>query len=137
MGTTGEAVTEMDLSGLADGQKAGMCSMGGKITSLLGIRKKDGQLNLFTETNGKITSEKPVKLKKIFLKVNLDIKGDKNQFFFSSDNKSYSSAGEPFTTAFGYWKGTRIGLFSYNEVDEKGTVSFNSFIYNYDGPKGR
>jgi beta-xylosidase len=137
MGTTGEAVTEMDLSGLADGQKAGLCSMGGKITNLIGIWKKDGQLNLFTETNGKFTGEKPVSLKKIWLKVSLDIKGDKNQFYYSSDNKLYTLAGEPFATAFGYWKGTRIGLFSYNEADEKGSVSFNSFIYNYDGPKGR
>ena len=137
MGTTGEAVTEMDLSGFAEGQKAGLCSMGGKITNLIGIREKDGQLNLFTETNGKITSEKPVKIKKIFLKVSLDIKGDKNQFYYSTDNKSYTPAGEPFTTAFGYWKGTRIGLFSFNEVNEKGSASFNSFIYNYDGPKGR
>jgi hypothetical protein len=94
-------------------------------------------LNLFTETNGKITGEKPVSLKKIWLKVSLDIKGDKNQFYYSSDNKLYTLAGEPFATAFGYWKGTRIGLFSYNEADEKGSVSFNSFIYNYDGPKGR
>jgi beta-xylosidase len=137
MGTTGDAVTEMDLTGFADGQKAGLCSMGGKITNLIGIQEKDGQLNLFLETNGKITSEKPVKIKKIFLKANLDIKGGKNQFFYSADNKTYTPAGENFATANGYWKGTRIGLFSFNEADEKGSASFNSFIYNYDGPKGR
>jgi beta-xylosidase len=137
MGTTGEAVTEMDLSGLADGQKAGLCSMGGRITNLIGVLKRTGQLYLFTETNGKVTSERPVKFNKIFLKVSLDIKGDKNQFFYSADNKSYTSAGELFTTAAGYWKGTRIGLYSYNEQNENGSASFNSFIYNYDGPKGR
>jgi beta-xylosidase len=137
MGTSGEAITEMDLSGLADGQKAGLCSMGGKITNLIGILKRDGQLYLFNETSGKVTSEKPVRLKKIFLKVSLDIKGDKNQFLYSSDNKSYVTAGEPFTTAAGYWKGTRLGLFSFNELNIGGTASFNSFTYNYDGPKGR
>jgi Beta-xylosidase len=137
MGYTGEAVTEMDLTGFAEGQKAGLCIMGGPVINLIGIREKDGQLNLFTETSGKITSGKPVKLKKIFLKVVLDIIGNKNQFYYSIDNKSYTAAGETFTTAFGYWKGTRIGLFSFNEVDEKGSASFNSFIYNYDGPKGR
>jgi hypothetical protein len=137
MGTTGEAVTEMDLSGFADGQKAGLCSMGGRITNLVGILKRESQLYLFTETSGKVTSEKPMKLKKIFLKVGLDIKGDKNQFFYSTDNKSYTPAGEPFTTSAGFWKGTRIGLFSFNELADRGSAYFNSFIYNYNGPKGR
>jgi beta-xylosidase len=137
MGTTGEATAEMDLSGFSEGQKAGLCSMGGKIINLIGVLKRGGQLYLFTETSGKITSEKSVKLKKIFLKVSLDIKGDKNQFFYSPDNKSYSPAGEIFTTTAGYWKGTRLGLFSFNETNGDGSASFNSFTYNYDGPKGK
>lgn len=137
MGTKGEAIAEMDLSGMAEGQKAGLCSMGGKVTNLIGALKKGGALNLFFENNGKIINETPLKSKKVFLKVSLDIKGDKNQFSYSTDNKTYSPFGEPFTTAAGYWKGTRIGLFSYNELNRDGSASFNSFNYNYDGPKGR
>ena len=67
MGTTGEAVTEMDLTGFTDGQKAGLCSMGGKNTNLLGVIRKGGQLYVFTEKNGKITNEKVIKSKKIYL----------------------------------------------------------------------
>jgi beta-xylosidase len=136
MGTTGVAVTEMDLSGFTDGQKAGLCSMGGKNTNLLGVMRKNGQLYVFTEKNGKITSEKLIKTKKVYLKVQLDIKGDKNQFSFSPDNKQFEQFGDPFTTSAGYWKGTRIGLFSFNEANESGSAAFNWFTYNYDGPKG-
>jgi beta-xylosidase len=136
MGATGEAVTEMDLSGLTDGQKAGLCSMGGKNTSLLGVTRKNGQMYLFMEKNGKTIDEKPVKQKKIYLKVKLDIKGDKNLFFYSFDNKQFSQLGESFITSAGFWKGTRIGLFSFNEANDNGSAAFNWFTYDYDGPKG-
>jgi beta-xylosidase len=137
MGTSGEAIAELDITGLKDGQKAGLCSMGGKNNNLIGIMKKDGRLILFTENNGKISSEKSLNLKKIWLKVSLNIKADRNQFSYSTDNKSFILAGNEFITTAGYWKGTRVGLFSYNELTEGGTAYFNNFIYNYDGPKDK
>jgi beta-xylosidase len=136
MGVTGEAITEMDLNGIAEGQKAGLCSMGGKITNLIGVLKRNGQLYLFTESSGKISAEKAISTKKIFLKVQLDIKGDNNQFLYSTDNKTFSMFGDKFSTAAGYWKGTRIGLFSFNEINNNGSAAFNWFTYLYDGPKG-
>lgn len=137
MGTTGEAITEMDLTGLAEGQKAGLCSMGGKNTSLLGVVRKGDQLFVFTEKNGKTTSEKLIKSKKIYLKIKLYIKGgENNQFFYSLDNKQFNQIGESFGTSAGFWKGTRLGLFSFNEANDSGTAAYNWFKYDYDGPKG-
>lgn len=69
------------------------------------------------------------------MKIQLDIINNKNQFFYSLDNKTFIPVGKNFTTSAGNWKGTRIGLFSYNELDNAGTASFNWFTYNYDGPK--
>jgi beta-xylosidase len=135
MGTTGEATIEMDLSNLAEGQKAGLCSMGGKIINLIGVLKKDGELYLFTENNMKTANEKIIKAKKMVFKVQLNIKGDKNQFFYSTDNKTFTALGESFTTSAGYWKGTRIGLFSFNKLNDGGSASFNWFSSDYDGPK--
>jgi|WetSurMetagenome_2_1015567.scaffolds.fasta_scaffold00001_113 beta-xylosidase len=137
MGTTGIAVTEMDLTKLADGQKAGLCSMGGKVVNLVGITKKGGQLYLFTENNGKTINETAIKSKKIFLKVQLDIRNEKNLFFYSLDNKVFKTFGENFSTASGYWKGTRLGLFSFNELTDGGSALFNWFTYSFDGPLGQ
>jgi len=135
MGTTGEVITEMELSMMAEGQKAGLCSMGGKVINLVGIIKKEGALYVFTENNGKIANEKLIKSKRIFLRAQLDIKGEKNSFSYSTDSKTFVAIGEYFTTAAGYWKGTRMGLFSFNEKSDAGAASFNWFKYNYDGPK--
>ena len=73
----------------------------------------------------------------IYFKIQLNIKADKNQFYYSMDNKTYTSSGESFTTAAGYWKGTRIGLFSFNELNDGGSAAFNWFSYDHDGPKAK
>ena len=138
MGTTGDAELELDLSGLAEGQKAGLCNMGGRNNNLLGVVKKDGQLYVFTERNGKTTDEKQIKAGKIYLKVILNIKGgNDSKFYYSLDNKQFNQIGDSFRTSAGYWKGTRLGLFSYNVSGNNGSAAFNWFKYNYDGPKGK
>lgn len=135
MGITGVAIAEMDPGRLGEGQKAGFCSLSGKIYNLIGVMKKEGQLYVFVENDGKISDERIIKSKRIFLKAVLNIKTGKNQFYYSFDNKSFTPVGQNFPTAAGYWKGTRIGLFSYNELSDTGEASFNKFTYNYDGPK--
>jgi beta-xylosidase len=135
MGTKGEVTAEMDLSTLAEGQKAGLCSMGGKMTNLIGVLKRNGDVYVFTENSGKVTNEKIIKSKKLFVKAQLDIKNNKSLFSYSIDNRTFIPIGDSFTTVAGYWKGTRVGLFSFNEKNEAGSVAFNWFIYSYDGPK--
>jgi hypothetical protein len=87
------------------------------------------------EKGGKITNEQIIKSKKIFLKMEIDIKGVNNQFFFSLDNKQFQQSGEPFTISSGYWKRSRMGLFSFNETHDSGTALFEWFTYNYNGLK--
>jgi beta-xylosidase len=135
MGTTGEAVTEMDITGLADGQKAGLCSMGGRNNNLIGIMKKESGLFVYVENNGKTIAENPYKGKKIYLKVKLDVRGNINQFFYSPDNKKFTRLGETFHVSAGFWKGTRLGLYSYNEKADGGIASFKGSFTIMTGPK--
>jgi len=73
--------------------------------------------------------------KTIYLKLKLDFIQQKNHFFHSTDNKNFKAIGPDFNAEFGYWKGSRIALFSYNELNDGGSAAFNFFHYNYDGPK--
>lgn len=136
MGTTGEVVTELDVTGLAEGQKAGLCSMA-KVYDLIGVQKKGGKMSLFVDRNGESYPGEVLNGRKVFLKLQLDLKDNKNQFFYSLDNVRFQPLGPVFESQFGYWKGTRIGLFSYNEQQDGGEAAFNWFAYSYDGPKGR
>lgn len=133
MGRQGEAVTYIDGSKMENGQKAGLCVMG-KTFGLLGLKKIGGQLYLFTEING-IESQQKINTSKMFLKVELTDLPNQNRFYYSMGKQSYYGVGEAFGIYNGYWKGPKIGLFSFNEAGGNGIASFDWFHYNYDGPK--
>jgi hypothetical protein len=66
----------------------------------------------------------------------LRVKEGPNQCLYSADGKTLEPFGSSFELKFGFWKGTRVGLFSYNTLRDDGTAVFDWFHYDYDGPKG-
>jgi len=134
MGDTGDASVEMDVTKMADGQKSGLCHLG-KQYNLIGVQKKNGMLSLFLNINGKVAAEIPLKQNRVYLRTHISLVDNKNSFYYSLDNKKYLSIGDSFPVQNGFWKGDKIGLFSYNEIMNEGIASFNWFHYDYDGPK--
>ncbi len=133
MGPQGKATTLLLADQMKDGQKAGLCLMG-KQYNLIGIKKTGGKLSVFADINGKIT-EKPFSSTKVYLQLQVTAKEGENQFYYSTDNKKFYPLGETFAANNGFWKGPKIGLFSYNEDGNGGTARFDWFRYLYDGPK--
>jgi len=133
MGDEGEATTLLLTTEMGNGQKAGLCVMG-KQYNLIGIEKVNGKLTLFVNINGK-NSTQTFRSSKVYLKVKVTTKEGGNQFFYSTDNKTFQPSGDTFSASNGYWKGPKTGLFSYNETGEGGKALFNWFHYLYDGPK--
>lgn len=133
MGHKGEAVTYIDGSKMINGQKAGLCIMS-KTYGLIGLKKVGDQLYLFTEING-VESQKKINTSKVYLKLELSDLPDHNRFYYCIGKQSYQAEGEAFGINNGYWKGPKIGLFSFNEAGGSGVASFDWFHYNYDGPQ--
>jgi beta-xylosidase len=153
MGTSGEVTVTLDVSHMADGQRAGLCSFG-SLYGLLGVQRTEGKTYLFFETNSELFArpqpgvrvdvfdtgknlfmKEPVRAKVIYLRLKLDFLTNRNHFYYSTDNRRFIPFGEDFGAQFSFWKGTRVGLFSYNEAADGGTALFARFRYNYDGPK--
>jgi beta-xylosidase len=155
MGTSGEAIVALDVSRMSDGQKAGLCSFGA-LYGLVGVQRTEGKNYLFFETNsnlytqprqpgtrvnpfdtsGNYIEKHPFRASVIYLKLQQDYLNGRNQFYYSVDNRRFIPIGKEFGAVFSFWKGTRIGLFSYNELHQGGgTALFDRFEYNYDGPK--
>jgi len=134
MGTTGTITVKLDPAAMADGQQAGLCAMS-SIYALIGVRKKQGHLWLFFDDGSKGYSEKEIRNGIVYLKMQLRIKEGKNECGYSADGKTWQTFGSPFETKFGFWKGTRVGLFSFNTLRDSGIAAFDWFHYDYDGPK--
>ena len=129
MGYSGEATVLLDGSEMANGQKAGLCVMA-KAYALVGLKKENGTLKLFSEING-IQAEKQISSDHVYLKVSLSGERNQNQFFISTNNKEFFKIGDQFQIFFGNWKGPKLGLYSFNESKDGGSAIFDSFSYNF------
>lgn len=114
---------------MQDGQKAGLCLMGNAY-ALVGLEKKDGKWYLFTDINGTVR-ENIVSSGKVFLKVNIFTEKNQNQFFYSTNNKKFLPIGKKFQVLEGNWKGPKIGLYSFNELNDGGDAVFDLFQYEF------
>ncbi|MDR2815066.1 MAG: glycoside hydrolase 43 family protein [Prevotellaceae bacterium] len=132
MGSKGVATTLLLASEMAEGQKAGLCLMG-KQYNLIGIVKENGKNVLFADINGEMLKVQD-NFKRIFLRVSVSAEEGSNRFYYSADNKTYHPIGEKFVANNGFWKGPKLGLFSYSEKAAGGSAHFEWFLYEHDGP---
>lgn len=133
MGYVGEASTEIDCRKLADGQRAGLfCT--GNLYNAIGVTREAGKNYIYVELNGEAEKIMPVSAKKIYFKVSFDGKANRQQLYYSLDNKNYTPCKEPYKLWSSDWKGARVGVYSYNTVRDAGEADFNWFRYNFDGP---
>ncbi|MDR0232799.1 MAG: glycoside hydrolase 43 family protein [Dysgonamonadaceae bacterium] len=136
MGYIGEAVVKMDIRELAEGQRAGLCCMGNLFNGI-GIVRENGKNFLYLEKHGEIEKLHPIKGTDIYLKASLNAITNEHQLYYSLDNKNFTPCGNAYALKFGFWKGSRIGLFSYNTIEENGKVYFDWFRYKHDGSSVR
>lgn len=132
MGNEGEAVTFIDGSQMENGQKAGLCILS-KTYGILGISKSEGKLYIFTSIKG-VETKQLINSSKAYLKIKLSGLPEQNRFYYCIGKQSYQALGDGFSIKPGYWKGPKIGLFSFNDAGGSGVASFDYFHYDYDGP---
>ena len=129
MGYEGTYTVRMDPGDLADGQKAGLACMG-RENYCIGLRQDPDGQELFFEKDGDILAVQGLKTSKIWLRLSFDAIAEEGfSFSYSLDGKDFTAFGEPFAAHFGYWKGARVALFSYNPERDAGTAWFRRFVY--------
>ena len=128
MGFRGAYTVLLDLSGMADGQRAGLACMG-KENYLLEVGQAAGHRTLSVLRTDNGTADLPDALDAVWLRLTFDARDNAFQFAWSADGSQFSDLGDPFAAHFGFWKGARVALFSYNTLANAGTALFDDFIY--------
>lgn len=130
MGYRGTYTVLLDLTDLADGQKAGMACMG-KEFFCIGVRQTPDGKELFFEKDGEVLATQALEASIVWLRLSFDAEAQEDGFRFSCslDGKLYEAFGEPFAAHFGYWKGARVALYSYNTDSPAGTAWFQDFKF--------
>ena len=132
MGTGGgEVMTKLDVAGMADGQTAGLCIFWKEFCTLgvvqqNGIRRielnNDGANTIGCQLNSAATN--------IWFKATIDDLG-RSTFFWSQDGKNFAAMGGSFKFGWGNYRGTRLGIYSYNNEAEGGFVDIDFLNYKY------
>jgi len=127
-----EVIVKLDLSGMADGEKAGLCHFAGA-HSAIGVVQEGTVRSLEFRINGKSTSGPVITGNTLWLKSSWGLDGN-SHYAYSTDGKAFIDFGEPWALTWGNYRGDRIGIYNFNDKAEAGFVDVDYLIYNYDGP---
>ena len=134
IGPTCSGVTKLDVSGMKDGDFAGLCLLQ-KNYGLLGV-KMDGtskSIVMINASTGKPVEDKiiPLTQNTVYFKAECDFinKKDIANFFYSLDGKAWNPIGNPLKMAYTipHFMGYRFGLFNYASKEVGGFGDFDFF----------
>jgi beta-xylosidase len=128
MGADNHAVVKLDFRGLADGQVAGFGHMSDRFC-WIGVEKVGGAFRIKVNSNGQVQGELAIgPTEAVWLKTSVSSQGEA-RFSFSTDGVTYQPLGGASELRFGFWKGSRLCLFSYHTGDAGGNADFDDFHY--------
>jgi beta-xylosidase len=129
-----EVEVKFDLSGMADGQEAGLCHFA-KGYSTIGVLQAGNARNLTFNENGKVTVGPALTTNNLWLKSTWEFDGN-SQYSYSIDGKTFTPFGNRWQLTWGNYRGDRIGIFSYNNKADNGSIDVDWFHYAFDKPPG-
>jgi len=128
---TNEVVTKLDLSGLADGQQAGLCHFS-KTWSALGV-KQEGAVRTLVNVDRGVATPGPVLTGALLWLRSVWGPDGRSQYSYSLDGRTFTDFGAPYPLGWGNYRGDRIGLYSFNNQGEAGYVDVDYFHHAYAG----
>ncbi len=129
-----QITAKIDVSGLIDGDYAGMVSLGGVYTGLA-LKVKDGRRNLVQMTGEWLKANETETVLETFsedvLYLKMIVKGETEvSFCYSADGETYRSIGEMVKATPGRWVGVKAGLFVINKMGRTGgLMQADSFLF--------
>lgn len=125
-----EAIVKLDVSGMADGQEAGLSHFGSPGYSALGIVCNGTVKRLSYNLKGKLKTGPELNGNLLWLKTTWGLDGI-SRYWYSVDGKTFEPFGEPYSLAWGSYRGDRLAVYCYNNKEAKGYVDIDFFHYKY------
>ncbi|AUG81776.1 hypothetical protein CFP65_7180 [Kitasatospora sp. MMS16-BH015] len=129
----GATVTvRLELDGLADGQRAGLCHYAATYAGL-GVRRSGATTTISQNVNGTLTDGPALTQNVLWLRTTWDVSGV-SRFSYSLDGLAFTSFGATYQLTWGGYRGDRVGLYTYNP-NGTGYVDFDSVEYTLGAAK--
>lgn len=128
MGSSGIITAKLDTQCMEGGQAAGLCYLGAKEENWIGAVYTDNICRIEAVTGGINHHGPQFDPGEIWFKTLVNLTGE-TVFYFSLNGHDYYRLGGSCILRAGYWKGARVGLFSYNTEAARGRADFDFLHY--------
>jgi beta-xylosidase len=124
----------MDISGMADGQRAGLCHFSAR-PGAIGVLQQRGIRRLFHSMNNRLTTGPRITGNTLWLRSEWNILGE-SRFSYSSNGSDFKPFGPPYQLIWSFYRGDRLGIFSFNDDADRGFVDIDWFKYTFSPQRG-
>jgi beta-xylosidase len=131
MGKRCSAATIMDISHMADGQRAGL-SLFNREYAWIGVVRENGRSVVRVQTPDYMVEGPELSQQTIWLKAVCD--DGSGSLFYSLDGESFLPLGRPLTLQVQWGEAHKLALFTYSSASGRGFVDFDWFRLEHDGP---
>jgi beta-xylosidase len=125
---------KLDISGMADGQRAGLVHFSSTYATLA-IARRDGVNRIERRGDGEPIKGPAVRGDMIWLRSRWGEDG-RASFMFSEDGLGFQGLGPDHPMAFGDYRGDRIGIFTFNDRADAGHVDVDQAFYEIADQRG-
>ena len=122
-----EVTIRMDLSGMAEGQHAGLCHFAAH-SGCLGVVRQDGKNYLERRTDDHAERAREITSDTLWLRSTWGLDG-LSHFAYSTDGIHFEFLCD-YQLSWGYYRGDRIGIYSYNNMSKSGYVDVDYLRYD-------
>lgn len=125
-----EVTVRMDCRQMADGQRSGICHFAVDWMEM-GVKQIAGQRQLYFRTRDSRNNENLLLTEQftfIYLRSVWGLDGE-CKMYYSLNGKDYTELSQRYMLSWGNFRGDRIGLFSYNDLKDEGSATFDHFRY--------
>jgi beta-xylosidase len=123
-----QVTLKLDISGMVDGQEAGLAHFG-QTYCTAGVIQSDGRRLLSYNRNGTRMTAGGVSGREIYLRSSWGFDGQ-SHFSYSTDGHSYKPLGDSYQLTWGAYRGDRIGIYTFNTKTTAGYLDIESFQYS-------
>jgi beta-xylosidase len=122
---------KIDISGMTNGQKAGLCHFANPHFAQIGISCRNNVRYLeFKSEKTKLTGPE-IQGHDIWLRSTWGLEG-LSQFYYSLDGEIFKPLGPAYQLMWGGYRGDRIGIYNYNNQEDIGYVNIDYFHYSIE-----
>lgn len=123
-------VAKIDISRMADGQRAGLCHFS-KQHAAIGVGRNGGVTRIEYRLNDSTTTGEALTGSNLWLKTQWGLDGMAT-FAYSTDGKLFKAFGRPYQMVWGQYRGDRIGIYCFNNIAESGLIDVDYMNYKLE-----